>query len=60
MVGNLDEWTEDCWEGNCGRRVLRGGSWFGLAVVQCSGARWRDRAGLRNSLNGFRVSRTLD
>ena len=26
MVGNVWEWTEDCWEGDCGRRVLRGSS----------------------------------
>ena len=28
MVGNLWELTSDCWEGNCGRRVVRGGSWL--------------------------------
>ena len=59
MVGNLDEWTEDCWEGKCGRRVLRGGSWFGLGGP----AFRRALVGPRRPPelpNGFRVSRTLD
>ena len=60
MVGNLWEWVEDCWEGNCDRRVLRGGSWSSLAESLRPGARGRDRAGLRYDGFGFRVSRTLD
>ena len=60
MVGNLGEWTEDCWEGNCGRRVLRGGSWFTFAEFQRPGARRWDLAGDRLSDVGFRVARTLD
>ena len=62
MVGNLWEWTEDCWRGNCGRRVVRGGSWAGLAEHQRPGERyWRYAAGDRNHFaGGFRVARTLD
>ena len=60
MVGNLWEWTEDCWEGDCGRRVLRGCSWFCLAEDLRPGARDWDRAGNRVVALGFRVSRTLD
>ena len=59
MVGNLYEWTEDCWEGECGRRVLRGGSWYFAAEFQRPGARgWSDTDG-RYYGNGFRVARTL-
>ena len=59
-VGNLWEWTKDCWEGDCGRRVLRGGSWFNNAEHLRSGARVRFRAGYRGYAFGFRVARTLD
>ena len=60
MVGNLEEWTKDCWEGDCGRRVLRGGSWVSFAEALRPGARAGSRAGPRLAVDGFRVSRTLD
>ncbi|MDP2806230.1 MAG: SUMF1/EgtB/PvdO family nonheme iron enzyme, partial [Gallionellaceae bacterium] len=62
MSGNVWEWMSDCYEGSCGRRVLRGGSWFSFSV----GSSYL-RAALRNNLSpddrndyiGFRVARTL-
>ena len=60
MVGNVWEWTEGCWNGDCVRRVVRGGSWANAAAVVGPGARLRDRAGGRHDLCGFRVARTLD
>ena len=76
MHGNVWEWVEDCWHenyaraprdgsawtsgGNCGRRVLRGGSWFNSPVLLRSAYRGRNGAGARFVFDGFRVSRTLD
>ena len=60
MVGNLGEWTSDCWEGNCGRRLITGGSWRDLAdLLRPDAGVWYSAAG-RHFTQGFRVSRTLD
>ena len=60
MVGNLYEWTADCVENDCTRRMLRGGSWGDYAAILRSGARSPYRSGFRVALVGFRVARTLD
>ena len=60
MVGNLWELTSDCWAGNCGRRVVRGGSWFDFAEFLRPGARYRSSTANRVDFQGFRVSRTLN
>jgi formylglycine-generating enzyme required for sulfatase activity len=78
MLGNVWQWTDDCWNesyagapkdgsawrtGDCGKRVLRGGSWSNLAKFVRAAARNRDDAGARShdyaSYAGFRVVRSL-
>jgi len=73
-LGNVLEWTDDCWNGSyndppgegsawtsgdCSGRVLRGGSW----PFRPSGLRSAHRGGVatgyRNSSLGFRLARTL-
>ena len=74
MLGNALEWTEDCyngsyagapsdgsvWEdGDCTKRVLRGGSWsFGPSDLRAA-FRARSATGYRLYIVGFRVARTL-
>ena len=75
MHGNVWEWTQDCWNGsykdapsdgtawlsgNCGRRVLRGGSWYFIPNFLRSANRFRITTDYRIDDLGFRLARTLD
>ena len=76
VLGNVHEWVEDCWHGSyagapadgsawtaggdCGLRVLRGGSWDRNPRGLRSASRRGYIAGLRFGDIGFRVSRTFD
>ena len=75
VVGNVWEWVEDCshenyngapsggeaWVsgGNCGERVLRGGSWNSKPGNLRSAVRDWSTSGIRYSSSGFRIARTL-
>jgi formylglycine-generating enzyme required for sulfatase activity len=74
MLGNVWEWTEDCWNersagapadgrarlrGNCSLRVLRGGSWGDLPEPARSADRSGNTTVNRIDYNGFRVARIL-
>ena len=74
MLGNVEEWTEDCynrsyagapsdgsvWEyGDCSARSLRGGSWISKPqYLRAADRSWLSSGG-RGSAFGFRVARTL-
>ena len=75
VLGNVWEWTEDCWNesykgappdgrvwrsGGCAARVLRGGSWIdGPRHLRSAVRNWYS-AGDRDGFNGFRVARTMN
>jgi formylglycine-generating enzyme required for sulfatase activity len=75
MNGNVWEWVEDCWNdsykgapsdgsawttsGDCGYRVLRGGSWFNEPEYIRSAYRIRYSTRVQDHDLGFRVARTL-
>jgi formylglycine-generating enzyme required for sulfatase activity len=73
MSGNLWEWTQDCWNdsyatgtadgsarefGNCGKRVIRGGSWGFSQGYLHAAKRVSSDAGARGIDTGFRVTIT--
>jgi len=73
MHGNVWEWVEDCWNGSytgapsdgrawtsgeCGRRVLRGGSCFNFPRIVRAASRYGYDAAYRGNLTGLRVART--
>ncbi len=72
-IGNAWEWTAECWsdtytgapengnargEGECDKRVLRGGSWFGNPVTARAAKRIGADADSRNFHIGLRVAST--
>ena len=74
MIGNVLEWTQDCYQdsyagapsdgsaresGDCGRRVLRGGSWLYTPQIARSAYRFRFEAANRYDYSGLRLARTL-
>ncbi len=75
MLGNVWEWTEDCWNasyasapsdgaawlsGDCAQRVCRGGSWSTVPRFVRSAVRHKNPADYRDNLTGFRLARTLE
>ena len=60
MVGNLSEWVDDCWEGDCGMRVFRGVAFGNTEESPRLVARSFFPVDFRSFSIGFRVSRTLD
>ena len=74
MLGNVWEWTEDCWnegykgapadgsswiQGACTERVFRGGSWSSKPAVVHTAYRDRENVDDRHDNLGFRVARPL-
>ena len=74
VMGNVWEWTEDCWNerytggpldgsaweyGDCSTRVQRGGAWINAWENLRSAARSRVAVGNRYSTAGLRVARSI-
>jgi formylglycine-generating enzyme required for sulfatase activity len=74
MIGNVLEWTQDCWnesysgapadgspweKGDCGRRVVRGGSWYISLEIARAAYRNMNGPAIRDINLGFRLARTL-
>ena len=73
MLGNVEEWTQDCWNpnyigaptdgsawagGDCSMRAVRGGSWDDAPVGQRAPDRGGSPTGVRGPRRGLRGGRT--
>lgn len=56
MLGNVWQWTESCYENDCGLRVWRGGSWFIKPAYIRVSFRGGNTADSRGNLLGFRLA----
>ena len=74
MLGNVEEWTQDCWIGNfnsaptdgsavaagdCSMRVVRGGSWVDAPVGVPAAYRVGSHVTIRVYRRGFRIARDI-
>jgi formylglycine-generating enzyme required for sulfatase activity len=63
MNGNVWEWLDDCeesdWQGNCKKRVLRGGSWINELRADREAHRSSVDPARHNDGTGFRLARSL-
>jgi len=74
MSGNVWEWTQDCWHdsydgasssgqawgsGTCAQRILRGGSWIGVAGGLSSTGRFGSSTAKASRNFGFRVAQDI-
>jgi formylglycine-generating enzyme required for sulfatase activity len=59
MSGNVFEWMDDCYEGNCMKRVLGGGAWSNNAQLALPSFSGGVDTTFRGSNFGFRLARTL-
>jgi formylglycine-generating enzyme required for sulfatase activity len=71
MLGNVSEWTADCWferhqtgetaqaprAGDCQKRVTRGGDWYYIPALSTSSARMGNVGMIASYTIGFRVAR---
>lgn len=59
MSGNVWEWTNDCHDGDCTHRILRGGSWGDKSEDALTSSYYGGWAPGGGDREGFRLARTL-